>query len=296
MSVNENSEEISQENLVIFLKEKNKENKVLKTKLSLIEEKYVKIFKENKNLHKDKKSFEIILDLIFKDYQKNFEIKELGQYNSEELKENWDKMQREKTESFNNIMNNINKENNELEEKYNNLLKNKIKQENNLETNKELLKDIKDLENSNVKLMKEIVELNDIIAKNREEIIKFQKIEEEFSLFKAQLLLNEFDENNNKNKSIDLVNEIKRSNEKNELILAKNELEAANLKISQLKKQLGQVTQDEKVQKEINEEVKLVKKVMTFASVSTQVEKIENENEVILYKVTTLFLFAKFKI
>jgi len=52
------NEEIDKETLLSLLKDKSKEIKSLTTKLNKIEEKYVKIFKEHKNLSKDRETTE----------------------------------------------------------------------------------------------------------------------------------------------------------------------------------------------------------------------------------------------
>lgn len=51
------NDEISKETLISLLKEKSREIKNLTTKLSKLEGKYVKVFKENKIFSKDRDTF-----------------------------------------------------------------------------------------------------------------------------------------------------------------------------------------------------------------------------------------------
>ena len=80
---------ISKETLIQLLKQKNKAIKSNNIKLSKIETRYKKIHKDNRNMKKDRKAFEDLLDLIFNQDEMLFQKEEVGDYSFEDLSQKW---------------------------------------------------------------------------------------------------------------------------------------------------------------------------------------------------------------
>lgn len=220
-------EDIPKETLISLLKDKSKEIKSLSTKLSKIEEKYVKIFKEHKNLVKDKDVLERFLcKHIFSQSPHQLQpTTEFGLYEFEKLCELWSLKEEEKNQSMANIMSLINKEKAELEMKYKNLQERQSNEQIAIGQITSLKEQIVVYEDSNSKLTKEILELNDLLAKKNEEMLTYKKLEQEFSQYKAEILLKELNSKSTKTEMMDLKNRIKENEKTNEILRLKQELE-----------------------------------------------------------------------
>lgn len=220
-------EDIPKETLISLLKDKSKEIKSLSTKLSKIEEKYVKIFKEHKNLVKDKDVLERFLcKHIFSQNPHQLQpTTEFGLYEFEKLSELWSLKEEEKNQAMANIMSLINKEKAELEMKYKNLQERQSNEQIAIGQITSLKEQIAVYEDSNSKLTKEILELNDFLAKKNEEMLTYKKLEQEFSQYKAEILLKELNSKSAKTEMMDLKNRIKENEKTNEILRLKQELD-----------------------------------------------------------------------
>jgi len=229
-------EDIPKETLISLLKDKSKEIKSLSTKLTKIEEKYVKIFKEHKNLVKDKEVLEKFLcKYIFP--QSPYQLQptaDFGLYEYEKLCELWTMKDEEKNQSMANIMSLINKEKAELEMKYKNLQERQTNEQIALGQISSLKEQIVVYEESNSKLSKEILELNELLAKKNDEMLNYKKLEQEFSQYKAEILLKELNSKSVKNEMMDLKNRIKENEKTNEILRLKQELEQCHEMIKKM--------------------------------------------------------------
>ena len=229
-------EDIPKETLISLLKDKSKEIKTMSTKLSKIEEKYVKIFKEHKNLLKDKDVLERFLcKYIFP--QQPYQLQattEYGLYEYDKLCELWNLKDEEKNQSMANIMSLINKEKAELEMKYKNLSERQSNEQMAFAQISSLKEQITVYEESNSKLSKEILELNELLAKKNEELLGYKKLEQEFSQYKAEILLKELNSKSSKNEMMDLKNRIRENEKTNEILRLKQELDQCHETIKKL--------------------------------------------------------------
>lgn len=220
-------EDIPKETLISLLKDKSKEMKIMSSKLTKIEEKYVKIFKEHKNLLKDKESLErFVCKYIFSQPPHQLQpTTEYGLYDYEKLCELWSSKEEEKNQSMANIMSLINKEKSELEMKYKTLQERQSNEQLALDQISSLKEQIIVYEESNSKLSREILELNELLAKKNEEMLAYKKIEQEFSQYKAEILLKELSSKSTKNEMMDVKNRIKENEKTNEILRLRQELE-----------------------------------------------------------------------
>mmetsp|Transcript_35314 Transcript_35314/g.31763 ORF Transcript_35314/g.31763 Transcript_35314/m.31763 type:complete len:81 (-) Transcript_35314:1134-1376(-) len=76
----DNFEEVDKETLIGLLKDKGKELKVTEARLKKLEEKYPKVYKENKNLKVDRETFESFFKKVFEENQEKFQNVEFGDY------------------------------------------------------------------------------------------------------------------------------------------------------------------------------------------------------------------------
>lgn len=220
-------DDIPKETLISLLKDKSKEIKTMSTKLSKIEEKYVKIFKEHKNLLKDKEILERFLcKYIFPQPPHQLQpTTEYGLYDYEKLCDLWSSKDEEKNQSMANIMSLINKEKAELELKYKNLVDKQTNEQIATAQISSLKEQILVYEESNSKLSKEILELNDLLGKKNEEMLVYKKLEQGFSQYKAEILLKELNAKNNNTEMMELKNRIKENEKTNEILRLRQELE-----------------------------------------------------------------------
>ena len=229
-------QEIDKETLVSLLKDKNKEMKSLTTKLSKIEEKYVKIFKDHKNLSKDREIIEKIIKIIVdNDSALKFLQVDPGNYDFGVFMEIWNKKEVENARMFSSKIENLEIKITQLQ---NNMNENKNQVDQNLEKEIKVLKQKEcELENINSKLAQEISEFNQIISQKNNEIQDLKQIENNLATLKAEILMKEM-----KNKAKIFTNNIQyRINENdklNEILRLRNELELAYDKLHQNEKEI----------------------------------------------------------
>ena len=227
-------QEIDKETLVSLLKDKSKEMKSLTTKLSKIEEKYVKIFKDQKNLLKDKEITEKIIKIIFdNDSGLKFLQVEPGNYDFNIFMELWNKKEEEKARLNSSKIENLESKITQLQNKIN---ENKIQVDYNLEKDiKSLKQKASELEGINLKLKQEISEINEIISQKNIEIQDLKEVENNLATLKAEILMKEL-KNKAKNGTNNIQYRINENEKSNEIVMLKNELEHAHDKLSQYEK------------------------------------------------------------
>lgn len=100
------------------MKEQNKELKLNKKKLEKLEEKYIKISSDNKNLISDKNNIEVFLRNIFpKDMHEELIKSDIGAYDSSDLSRLWLICESKSQNEYQTILSKLKKEIGELTEK-----------------------------------------------------------------------------------------------------------------------------------------------------------------------------------
>ena len=227
-------QDIDKETLVSLLKDKSKEMKSLTTKLSKIEEKYIKIFKDQKNLLKDREITQKIINTIFdNDSALKFLQVEPGNYEINVFIELWNKKEEEKARVNSSKIENLESKITQLQNKIN---ENKIQVDVNLEKDIKALKQkLSELESINSKLTQEISEINEIISQKNNEIQDLKEMENNLATLKAEILMKEL-KSKAKNGPSNIQYRINENEKLNEILLLKNELEQAYDKSSQYEK------------------------------------------------------------
>ena len=229
------ADDIDKETLVNLLKDKGKEIKTLEGKNKKLEERYVKIFRENKNLKQDKEILEKLLLTIFdqdQDKQK-FTNVESGTYELAPLTDLWTARQDERLKLFNETLESHKNEKADLEKKVEQM--NKLRSEHNPETEK-MVESYKshasDLEHANRKLTQEIKELNDLIETKNQEISSLRNAEYEIDSLKAELLMRELSVKNI-NEDQNMKSKMQENERKNEVLRLRHDLENAQERIKE---------------------------------------------------------------
>ena len=127
----------------------------------------MKVFKESKNLQKDKEVYEKIMNLVFNSDSYKFVAPEIGTLDYNFYENLWKKIDDDRQQSLANIMSLLNQEKIEMEKKFKLQYEEQHAQaENSAKQKIELLESQKkELEQDNMKIGKEIVELNDLLSK-----------------------------------------------------------------------------------------------------------------------------------
>jgi len=238
------AEEIDKDTLVSLLKDKGKEIKTLEGKNKKLEERYVKIFKENKNLKQDRESLEKLLLSIFDRDQEKFTNIESGAYDATALTELWNQRQDERLKLFNETLESHKDERAELLKKITSLEDQieKSKTKANSEIDK-MVESYKvrgsDLEKANKKLNQEIKELNDIIEEKNNEIARLRKAEDEVDSLKAELLMREL-QMKNVNEDLNIKTKMQENERKNEVLRLRHEVESLSEKVKHLENEKEQ--------------------------------------------------------
>jgi len=238
------AEEIDKDTLVSLLKDKGKEIKTLEGKNKKLEERYVKIFKENKNLKQDRESLEKLLLNIFDRDQEKFTNIESGAYDAAALTELWNQRQDERLKLFNETLESHKDERAELLKKITSLEDQieKSKTKANSEIDK-MVESYKvrgsDLEKANKKLNQEIKELNDIIEEKNNEIARLRKAEDEVDSLKAELLMREL-QMKNVNEDLNIKTKMQENERKNEVLRLRHEVESLSEKVKHLENEKEQ--------------------------------------------------------
>ena len=188
--------------VVQLMKEQNKELKLNKKKLEKLEEKFIQVNTDLKNIINDKANIEEFISNIFpKDMLEQVIKKEYGTYDKSELSKLWLIAESKNQSEYNNILTKLKSEINELNLKNKELTINytQIYQEfeeykkNNLESNErmeKLLNENRELSEKLENAMNEKDYLMRTLEEKNQEIQSLSNLELEFAELKAKTLLN----------------------------------------------------------------------------------------------------------
>lgn len=241
----DNLDEIDKETLISLLRDKAKALNQHSTKLNRLEEKYVKIFKENKNYAKDKEAIEKIIRTVFPAEEADkFLPYDIGFLDGTKIAETF-QSKKEQAEQEKAILvkelvtarEETEKRNQELSAKLEEAEKKIVAQENEINSCKACLEE-QDVVIKGFTL--EIAELNGIINNKNQEMMKYKKLEDEIASLKAESLIKEL-KSKNQNDSADLRTKFEQSNRTDQILKLKNELEEAHEQISRLEKEKAEL-------------------------------------------------------
>lgn len=240
----DNLDEIDKETLVSLLRDKGKELRQISTKLNKLEEKYVKIFKENKNYLKDKEAIEKFIKAVFQSEADKFLPYDTGSLDGTKLAETFqskkDKYEQEKAILVKELVSSreeVEQRNQELTSKLSDAEKRLEAQETELSSYKSR---VEQTDTIIQKLTQEINELNGVIANKDQEISKFKKLEDEMAALRAEHLIKEL-QHKNRQEHFDLRAKLDSSDRTDQLLKLKNDLEDAHEKIQRLEKEKAEI-------------------------------------------------------
>ena len=243
---NNNSEITDTQKLLQLMKDQNKELKISKKKLEKLEEKFIKVNTDLKNVVNDKTNIEVFLKEIFpKDITDKVIKKEYGTYETAELTKLWLISESQNKNEYTNILSKLKGEINELNSNNKELKLNleNITQEYNeyKESNKEneikFKEGLNELEELRIKVMNydnEKQYLMKVIDEKNNEIEVLNNLELENAELKAKSLLNNFDTltpklNSNDNDIFNYSNNSKKENNQNENLKNQIKIESLNM-------------------------------------------------------------------
>ena len=243
---NNNSEITDTQKLLQLMKDQNKELKISKKKLEKLEEKFIQVNTDLKNVVNDKTNIEVFLKEIFpKDITDKVIKKEYGTYETAELTKLWLISHSQNKNEYTNILSKLKGEINELNSNNKELKLNleNITQEYNeyKESNKEneikFKEGLNELEELRIKVMNydnEKQYLMKVIDEKNNEIEVLNNLELENAELKAKSLLNNFDTltpklNSNDNDIFNYSNNSKKENNQNENLKKQIKIESLNM-------------------------------------------------------------------
>ena len=243
---NNNSEITDTQKLLQLMKNQNKELKISKKKLEKLEEKFIQVNTDLKNVVNDKTNIEVFLKEIFpKDITDKVIKKEYGTYETAELTKLWLISESQNKNEYTNILSKLKGEINELNSNNKELKLNleNITQEYNeyKESNKEneikFKEGLNELEELRIKVMNydnEKQYLMKVIDEKNNEIEVLNNLELENAELKAKSLLNNFDTltpklNSNDNDIFNYSNNSKKENNQNENLKNQIKIESLNM-------------------------------------------------------------------
>ncbi len=243
---NNNSEITDTQKLLQLMKDQNKELKISKKKLEKLEEKFIQVNTDLKNVVNDKTNIEVFLKEIFpKDITDKVIKKEYGTYETAELTRLWLISESQNKNEYTNILSKLKGEINELNSNNKELKLNleNITQEYNeyKESNKEneikFKEGLNELEELRIKVMNydnEKQYLMKVIDEKNNEIEVLNNLELENAELKAKSLLNNFDTltpklNSNDNDIFNFSNNSKKEKNQNENLKNQIKIESLNM-------------------------------------------------------------------
>ena len=230
---NNNNEVTDTQKLLQLMKEQNKELKISKKKLEKLEEKFIQVNTDLKNVVSDKTNIEVFLKEIFpKDIAEKVIKKEYGTYETAELTKLWLISESQNQNEYTNILSKLKAEISELNannkilqlnldnitQEYNDYKENNKENE---EKFKDGLNELEDLRVKVVNLDNEKQYLMKVIDEKNNEIEVLNNLELENAELKAKSLLNNFDTLtpvliSNNNDIFNYSNNLKKENNQNE--------------------------------------------------------------------------------
>ena len=242
---NNNNEVTDTQKLLQLMKEQNKELKISKKKLEKLEEKFIQVNTDLKNVVSDKTNIEVFLKEIFpKDMAEKVIKKEYGTYETAELTKLWLISESQNQNEYTNILsklkgeiNDLNASNKVLQLNLDNITQeyNEYKENNkeNEEKLKEGLNELEDLRIKVVNLDNEKQYLMKVIDEKNNEIEVLNNLELENAELKAKSLLNNFDsimsDSNSNNDPFNFLNNTNSNKQNNTNEQIKNQIKIESL-------------------------------------------------------------------
>ena len=237
----DNLDEVEKDTLISLLKDKSKELKTCSTKLSKLEEKYVKIFKENKNYAKDKDAVEKFIRAVFETEADKFLPYDPGFLDGTKLAEVYQTKNNEVSSNFKKTIKELEVAKEELDKRNQELLTKLGDAEEKFTAKSNEMRNLQqrfDEQDSNsAKLLQEINDLNSIIKDKDVEIAKYKKVEDEIASLKAESLIQELKSKNNGQR--DIKDRLEQSQKTDQILKLKNEVEESHERIVQLERRLA---------------------------------------------------------
>jgi hypothetical protein len=193
------------------MKKQNKEIKTNMKKLEKLEEKFVKVNTDFKNVLNDKTNIEAFLKNVFpKDMHDKLIKEDYGTYDTSELSKLWLVLDSQNQSEYQNVLsklkteiNDLNEHNQTLQAKYNQINEMyeqyKTEQNNNNDSLNHYMNGYEELKVQNESLLQEKDYLMKLLDDKNAEIEQLNKLELENAELKAQSLLLDLDTNNNNN-------------------------------------------------------------------------------------------------
>ena len=193
------------------MKKQNKEIKTNMKKLEKLEEKFVKVNTDFKNVLNDKTNIEAFLKNVFpKDMHDKLIKEDYGTYDTSELSKLWLVLDSQNQSEYQNVLsklkteiNDLNEHNQTLQAKYNQINdmyeQYKTEQNNNNDSLNHYMNGYEELKVQNESLLQEKDYLMKLLDDKNAEIEQLNKLELENAELKAQSLLLDLDTNNNNN-------------------------------------------------------------------------------------------------
>ena len=242
---NNNNEVTDTQKLLQLMKVQNKELKISKKKLEKLEEKFIQVNTDLKNVVSDKTNIEVFLKEIFpKDMAEKVIKKEYGTYETAELTKLWLISESQNQNEYTNILsklkgeiNDLNASNKVLQLNLDNITQeyNEYKENNkeNEEKLKEGLNELEDLRIKVVNLDNEKQYLMKVIDEKNNEIEVLNNLELENAELKAKSLLNNFDsimsDSNSNNDPFNFLNNTNSNKQNNTNEQIKNQIKIESL-------------------------------------------------------------------
>ena len=242
---NNNNEITDTQKLLQLMKEQNKELKISKKKLEKLEEKFIQVNTDLKNVVSDKTNIEVFLKEIFpKDIAEKVIKKEYGTYETAELTKLWLISESQNQNEYTNILSKLKAEISELNannkvlqlnldnitQEYNEYKENNKENEEKL---KEGLNELEDLRIKVVNLDNEKQYLMKVIDEKNNEIEVLNNLELENAELKAKSLLNNFDslmtDSNSNNDPFNYLNNSNTNKQNNTNETNKNQIKIESL-------------------------------------------------------------------
>ena len=290
--------------VIQLMKDQNKELKINKKRLEKLEEKFVKVNTDLKNIINDKANIEDFISNIFpKDMISQVLKKEYGTYDKSELSKLWLIAESKNQSEYNNILTKLKSEINELSMKNKelNLNYSQITQEyddykktnsNSSEQLTKMIEENKELKDNLESLTSEKTFLMKILDEKTEQIQQLKNLELENAELKAKSLLNNNDEGedlNLYNLNLDYDNEVDNNKNNNKNINKEEKIENQKLVVKIDSLNMGSQTDNviyteeeyEKLKNELEEyknEINKIKKEFNDYKEKSHKVLLSNEN------------------
>ena len=228
------------------MKKQNKEIKTNMKKLEKLEEKFVKVNTDFKNVLNDKTNIEAFLKNVFpKDMHDKLIKEDYGTYDTSELSKLWLVLDSQNQSEYQNVLsklkteiNDLNEHNQTLQAKYNQINEMyeqyKTEQNNNNDSLNHYMNGYEELKVQNESLLQEKDYLMKLLDDKNAEIEQLNKLELENAELKAQSLLLDLDTTNTNNNNMNVHSSDKNAYASSTLLKSDNNSTTAQIKITSL--------------------------------------------------------------